>query len=77
MSEPIQETQTRTPKPLPEGYISKKELIRLLNCSLRSINEWMSEGRIPFYKFGKRVGFKWSEVESTLRNTCRVYRKIR
>lgn len=77
MNEPVTKPLPPASKPLPEGFISKKEVARLLNVAVRTVDDWMKIGRIPFYKFGKRVSFKWSEVETTMRNTSRVYRKVR
>ena len=57
-----------------EPFIDKVEAARRLNCSVRSIDNWMSRGVIPFYKIGRKVGFKWSEVEEALRAKCRVNR---
>ena len=61
----------------PEGHVDKKALARLLNRGVRTIEGWMSLGRIPYYKTGKRVSFLYSEVERALRATWRVEEKIK
>jgi hypothetical protein len=35
----------------------------------------MARGLIPFFKIGRSVMFKWSDVESHLAQTCRVCRR--
>lgn len=62
-----------TPAFKPEGYVTKKELAGLLKRGLRTIDTWMADGQIPYYKKGRNVIFKWSEIDATLR-ACRVYR---
>ena len=39
---------------------------------LRSVDNWMRRGRVPYYKVEGRVLFKWSEVEEHLKELCRV-----
>ncbi len=55
-----------------EAYISKAELGRRLNLPERTINNWMQRGWLPYYKVGRSVRFKWSEVESSLGQTRRA-----
>ena len=59
----------------PEGHVDKRTLARLLNRGVRTIEAWMSLGRIPYYKTGKRVSFLYSEVKSALRTTWHVEEK--
>ena len=58
----------------PEGFIGKKEVSRRLNKGLRTVDNWMKRGLLPYYKIGRSVEFKWSEVEVHLAKTCRVCR---
>lgn len=55
-----------------EEYIEKAEVGRRLSLRPRTINEWMKRGRLPYYKVGRTVRFKWSEIERHLGQTCRV-----
>jgi hypothetical protein len=32
----------------------------------------MAKGIVPFYKLGRTVAFKWTEVDEHLRTHCRV-----
>jgi excisionase family DNA binding protein len=59
---------------MPEGFIGKKEVARRLNKGMRTVDYWMERGILPYYKIGRSVEFKWSEVESHLAQTCRVAR---
>ena len=57
-----------------EGYIEKAEVARRLNKTIRSVDNWMQRGLLPYYKIGRSVVFKWSDVEAHLTATCRVSR---
>lgn len=50
-----------------EGYINKHECARLLGRTVRSVDTYMAEGLIPFYKLGRTVAFKWSEVDAHIK----------
>jgi excisionase family DNA binding protein len=60
-----------------EQYISKKEVAFRLGRDVRTIDNWMREGKLPFYKIGRAVAFRWSEVQSFLVANFRVCRKPR
>ncbi|QCR23786.1 helix-turn-helix domain-containing protein [Pontibacter sp. SGAir0037] len=49
-----------------EQPISKVEACRLLRCSQPTMTKWMAEGKVPFYRKGRRVYFFKSEVLSSL-----------
>lgn len=55
-----------------EGFIGKPELARRLGKSVRTVDTWMELGILPYYKIGRSVEFKWSEVERHLTATCRM-----
>jgi excisionase family DNA binding protein len=55
-----------------EGYINKHECARLLGRTVRSVDTYMARGIIPFYKLGRTVAFKWSEVDAYIKAHCRV-----
>ena len=65
---------TGQPSAPPEGFIGKAEVARRLNKTLRTVDNWMLVGILPYYKIGRSVQFKWSEIESHLAQTCRVTR---
>jgi predicted DNA-binding transcriptional regulator AlpA len=55
-----------------ECYIDKAELARRLGRTVRSVDTYMAEGIVPFYKLGRTVAFKWSEVDAYLQSHYRV-----
>ena len=62
------------PVPGQEVFIKKREVARRLQTQVRTVDNWMKRGLLPYYKIGRSVSFKWSEVEEQLRDTCRVRR---
>jgi len=58
--------------PGPEGYIDKRELAKRLGRTPRSVDTYMALGMVPFYKLGRTVAFKWSEVDAHIRTHYRV-----
>jgi len=63
------------PPAQPEGFIEKPEVARRLNKTIRTVDNWMTRGILPYYKMGRSVSFRWSEVEAHLAQTCRVCRR--
>ena len=67
-------TNTPIEKPTPvvpacaptEPFIDKAEVGKRLGMRPRTIDDWMERGLLPFYKLGRSVRFKWSEVEAHL-----------
>ncbi len=55
-----------------EGYIDKRECARRLGRTARSVDTYMAKGIVPFYKLGRTVAFKWSEVDEHIRTHYRV-----
>ena len=64
--------QAESTGPAFECFIDKPELGRRLGVSVRTVEEWMSYGLVPYYKVGSTVRFKWSDVERHLDQRCRV-----
>jgi len=56
----------------PEGYIDKRELARRLGRTKRSVDTYMAKGMVPFYKLGRTVAFKWTEVDAHIKAHYRV-----
>jgi excisionase family DNA binding protein len=50
----------------------KPEIANRLKISIRTLDEWMRDGRVPFLKIGKTVRFHWPEVLAHLNENCRV-----
>ena len=62
-------------KQIPSGfepYVNKVEVARRLNKTVRTVDNWMLHGRIPYYKIGRSVVFKFSEVEKMLFETSGI-----
>ena len=57
-----------------EPFITKIELAKRLGKHTRTIDKWMARGLIPYYKLGRSVNFKLTEVDASLREACRVYK---
>jgi excisionase family DNA binding protein len=72
---PALSPERRGSEPAPEGFIGKPEIARRLNKTIRTVDNWMQRGILPYYKIGRSVEFKWSDVESHLQQTCRVARR--
>lgn len=58
-----------------EPFIDKLEVGKRLGMRPRTVDDWMSRGLLPYYKVGRSVRFKWSDVESHLSANCRVCRR--
>jgi excisionase family DNA binding protein len=54
-----------------QGLLKKRELAERLAISKRTLDVWMSMGRIPYLKVGRSVRFRLSDVLAKL-NTFRV-----
>lgn len=51
-----------TTRGTPVGYINKHEAAKIMGCSLRTIDNWMKNKLIPYYKFGRTVFLKESDL---------------
>ena len=63
------------PAPVPveyEPYISKPECARRMGKSVRALESYMALGIVPFFKLGRSVVFKWSEVDLYICEHLRV-----
>jgi excisionase family DNA binding protein len=63
------------PTTIEEGFITKPEVAKRLRKTLRTVDNWMNRGLLPYYKIGRSVCFRWSEVEHHLAQTSRVSRR--
>jgi len=55
-----------------EAYIDKPEVARRLGKTVRTVDTYMRKGIVPFYKLGRTVAFKWSDVDEHLKANYRV-----
>ncbi len=54
-----------------DGLDTKRTLAPKLRVSIRTVDQYMRDGRIPYIKVGKTVRFRWSDVTAKL-NEYRV-----
>lgn len=52
--------------------LDKAQVAGRLNISLRTLENWMAEGDIPYWKCKRVVRFYWPDVEAHLRRRCGV-----
>jgi excisionase family DNA binding protein len=64
-------TQTETP-PGPEGFIDKPEVARRINKTVRTVDNWMARGILPYYRLGRTIAFRWSDIEAHMKANYRV-----
>jgi excisionase family DNA binding protein len=55
-----------------DEILSKPEVANRLRISTRTLDQWMRLGRVPFFKIGKTVRFRWVDVIANLQQNCRV-----
>ena len=55
-----------------DEVLEKLEIAKRLKISTRTLDQWMSAGRVPFLKIGKTVRFRWADVLAHLQEKCRV-----
>lgn len=56
-----------------ERFLTDQELSERLKISRRSLQDYRSEGKIPYYQIGAKVLYKESDIEKMLKDS---YRKI-
>lgn len=75
MKKPKPSTTTRavtrllTSEELTSRLLTKEELARYLNTTTRSIERWMADREIPFYKQRGTVRFDLAQVKAALQPT--------
>ena len=47
----------------PTDYLTRKEVSKMFNVSLVTINDWTNKGVLKAYKLANRVYFKRAEIE--------------
>lgn len=72
MKRETEQTNQTVIVPDTEPFIDKWEVCRRLSMKVRTVDAWMRSGRLVYYKMGRSVRFKWSEIEAHLASTCRI-----
>jgi excisionase family DNA binding protein len=58
-----------------EPFIGKREVARRLGKTVRTVDNWMRRGILPFYKCGHTVTFRWTDVQLYLKENFLVCRR--
>lgn len=51
-----------------EKWVNLEDIAEHLSVSHDTVRTWIKEGKLPFYRAGKRYKFKISEVDEWVRN---------
>ncbi|MCU6734073.1 helix-turn-helix domain-containing protein [Diplocloster agilis] len=51
----------------PEKWVNLEDIAEHLSVSTDTVRTWIKNGKLPFYRAGKRYKFKISEVDEWLR----------
>jgi hypothetical protein len=57
----------------PQGFLSEAQLLELVPISRRTLSVWKSSGVIPFTKIGRRVLFRWCDVQNAILRRQRTH----
>ena len=60
---------------LSEPFIGKREVAQRLGKTVRTVDNWMRRGMLPYYKCNHTVAFRWSEVQGFMRENFQVRRQ--
>ena len=55
-----------------EPFLDRQEVARRFQVGSRVLAEWLETGVLPYYRLGRTVRFRWSEIEVHLNRFCRV-----
>lgn len=58
-----------------EGYLDKVAVAKRLGVKPKTVGEWAKQGKLPAYRLGPYLRFKWEEIEAHLAAECRVTRQ--
>jgi len=61
--------------PAGEVFLTKEAVAKRLGVKPKTVSNWANEGRLPAYRIGVYLRFKWAEVEQHLAAACRVARQ--
>jgi excisionase family DNA binding protein len=45
-----------------DELLVKREVAAKLKRSVRTIDAWMRQGKLPYFKLGRTVRFRWSDI---------------
>ena len=50
-----------------EKYLTDRELSKLLNISRRTLQQYRTQGKIPYYMIGGKILYRESDIENILK----------
>lgn len=53
------------------GFINKQQAAKMAGFTMRTIDNWMHQGIIPYYKIGRSVLLKASDITAAIEK-CRI-----
>ena len=62
------ELESTAAEAMPEKWVNLEDIADHLSVSTDTVRNWIKDGKLPFYKAGKRYKFKISEVDAWLRD---------
>lgn len=60
-----------------ESFLDKVAVAKRLGVKPKTVGEWANQGKLPAYRLGPYLRFKWAEVEAHLAATCQLQRGVR
>ncbi|WP_435645069.1 helix-turn-helix domain-containing protein [Butyricicoccus porcorum] len=62
------ELENQVAEQMPEKWVNLEDIAEHLSVSTDTVRTWIKNGKLPFYRAGKRYKFKISEVDEWLRS---------
>ena len=62
------ELENTAAEAMPEKWVNLEDIADHLSVSTDTVRNWIKDGKLPFYKAGKRYKFNISEVDAWLRD---------
>ena len=62
------ELENQATEQMPEIWVNLEDIAEHLSVSTDTVRTWIKNGKLPFYRAGKRYKFKISEVDEWLRS---------
>ncbi|MBQ1736223.1 MAG: helix-turn-helix domain-containing protein [Oscillospiraceae bacterium] len=62
------ELETTNTEAMPEKWVNLEDIAEHLSVSTDTVRAWIKNGKLPYYRAGKRYKFKISEVDAWLRD---------
>jgi excisionase family DNA binding protein len=53
-------------KPVPEGLLTAAQVAERLGMATGTVVDWAEAGKVPGFRVGRALRFRWSEVEAWL-----------